>query len=219
MKKIVLKSSLITAALIATAAFAQMGPGMRGGMGQMQGSQGNPEAGKGIATQVCAACHGANGNSIQAAFPHLAGQKENYLYNQLLNFSSGARQNEPMAGIVSGLTDRDKQDVAAYFSRQARNANPVSPKAWPTQSGQRLFMQGDPARQIPACANCHAEGAQMARRASPPLLDGLQSEYIEAQLIAMRNGTRTRAMMMPMIASRLTDGEIKAVAAYVGNTR
>lgn len=193
--------------------------GMRGGMGQAQVSQGEPEGGKAIATQVCAACHGVNGNSIQAAFPRLAGQKENYLYRQLLNFASGARQNELMAGIVSGLTDRNMQDVAAYFSRQARNANPELPKDLASPNGQRIFTQGDPARQIPACANCHGEGAQMARRASPPLLDGLSSGYVEAQLSALKNGTRSQAMMMPMIASRLTDVEIKAVAAYLGNTR
>lgn len=192
---------------------------MRGGMGQMQASQSDPEAGKGIATQVCAACHGANGNSIQAVFPRLAGQKENYLYRQLLNFASGARQNELMAGIVSGLTDRNKQDVAAYFSRQARTTNPELPKVQPNQIGERLFTQGDSARQIPACVNCHAEGAQMARRASPPLLDGLPSEYIEAQLNALKNGARSQAMMMPMIASRMVEGDIKAVAAYLGNTR
>jgi len=194
-----------------------MGVGMRGGMGQMQVSQGNPVAGKGIATQVCAACHGADGNSIQAAFPRLAGQKESYLYSQLLNFASGARQNELMAGIVSGLSERNKQDVAAYFSRQVSNVNPVSPNTRVSQIGQRLFMQGDPARQIPACANCHAEGAPMARRANPPLLDGLRAEYIETQLHALKNGTRTQAMMMPMIASRLTDADIKAVATYLGN--
>ena len=219
MKKIALTTSFITAALIATTAFAQMGPGMRSGMGQMQVSQGNPEAGKSIATQVCSTCHGGDGNSIQAAFPRLAGQKENYLYNQLLNFATGARQNELMAGIVSGLSDRNKQDVAAYFSRQARNPDPVLPNVRISQIGQRLFMQGDPARQIPACANCHVEGAPMARRANPPLLNGLQAEYIETQLYALKNGTRTQAMMMPMIASRLTDGDIKAVAVYLGNAR
>lgn len=73
-------------------------------------------AGKQKAEQVCAACHGANGVSAVADFPKLAGQYNEYLIRALKDYKSGARKNPIMADQASKLSERDIDDVAAYFS-------------------------------------------------------------------------------------------------------
>ena len=221
--------SLVTILVVASATSAQtfgpgagMGMGRGMGMGPMVISNGDPAVGSRVATQVCAACHSADGNSTQAAFPKLAGQKESYLYGQLRNFASGARKNEIMAGIVAGLNDEAMQDAAAYFSRQSVKPGipeTVTANARLAEAGGVLFAYGDPSRRIPACVICHGDGPNMGRHATFPLLQGQHAEYIATQLVALKSGTRTQAMMMPMIASRLGDGDIKAVATYLAGAR
>jgi cytochrome c553 len=80
---------------------------------------GDPAAGKEKAQQVCAACHGADGNSATADFPRLAGQHADYLASALQQYKSGKRKNAIMAGFVSTLSDKDMADLAAYFSLQS----------------------------------------------------------------------------------------------------
>lgn len=67
---------------------------------------------------VCAACHGADGNSPAPDFPRLAGQYEDYLYRALLDYKSGARKNAIMQGQVAALEKADMADLAAYFASQ-----------------------------------------------------------------------------------------------------
>ena len=78
---------------------------------------GNPEAGKEKA-RACAACHGPDGNSTAADFPKLAGQHYDYLVKTLRDYKSGARKNAIMAPQVANLTQRDFEDLAAYYSHQ-----------------------------------------------------------------------------------------------------
>lgn len=80
-------------------------------------SAGNIAAGK-QKSQVCAACHGADGNSTNAQFPRLAGQYEDYLIKVLQDYKTGARKNPIMAGFAGGLSPQDMEDLAAYFSHQ-----------------------------------------------------------------------------------------------------
>jgi cytochrome c553 len=200
------------------------GMGMGGGNGMARWgpwhvSRGDPAAGKAMVAQVCAACHGEDGNSIQPLYPRLAGQKESYLYTQLRNFASGQRKNDIMAGMVAALDDKAMQDVSAYFSRQQAKRPGIAGKATSIAVGRRLYDQGDANRQIPACVNCHTAGQDLGRRVAFPLLAGQRPEYVAAQIRAMRDGTRDHALMMPMIAARLSEKEIDALATYVGGVR
>lgn len=79
---------------------------------------GDVEAGKQLVTTVCAACHGADGNSELPANPKLAGQYESYLIKSLKDYRSGDRKNPIMAGFAASLSDEDINNVAAYFSSQ-----------------------------------------------------------------------------------------------------
>ena len=79
---------------------------------------GDPAAGKEKAQQVCAACHGADGNSAAPDFPKLAGQHPDYIAAALHQYKSGKRKNAIMAGFAATLSDKDMADLAAYFSSQ-----------------------------------------------------------------------------------------------------
>lgn len=77
----------------------------------------NPEAGK-EKSRTCAACHGADGNSATADFPRLAGQHYDYVLKALRDYKTGKRKNAIMAPQVANLSQRDMEDLAAYFSHQ-----------------------------------------------------------------------------------------------------
>ena len=78
----------------------------------------NLDAGKAKAAEVCAACHGADGNSPSPDFPKLAGQHRDYLAKALRDYKSGARKNAIMQGFAAALTTDDIDNLAAYYSAQ-----------------------------------------------------------------------------------------------------
>lgn len=185
-----------------------------------------PDAANGqkIATQVCAACHAADGNSVAAANPKLAGQIADYLYRQLANFKPQAgkkaeRENAVMAGMVANLSAADMKDVAAYYAVQKLKPAKASNKEL-AALGQKLYRGGNAASGMPACAGCHGPtGAGMPSQY--PRIAGQFAEYIEAQLKAFRAGTRANDPngMMRGVAVRMNDREIQAVAEYVAGLR
>ena|SRR5438128_4758432 len=78
----------------------------------------NPEAAKKIVTEVCQACHGADGNSTTADYPKLGGQRPDYLAKALRDYKSGLRKNPIMAGFAGTLSKQDIENLAAYFGAQ-----------------------------------------------------------------------------------------------------
>ena len=117
-----------------------------------------PDAAKGqtIASQVCAACHAADGNSIGPANPKLAGQGYDYLHKQLLNFKpqggkKAERENAVMLGMVANLSGADMQNVAAYFSGQKLKPAKATDKDL-AALGQKLYRGGNAATGVAACA-------------------------------------------------------------------
>src|ERR1700737_2330804 len=71
-----------------------------------------------IVTQICAACHGADGNSVSPVNPSIAGQHAEYITLQLMNFKSGIRNNPVMASMAAPLTPEDMRSLGVYFSQQ-----------------------------------------------------------------------------------------------------
>ncbi len=88
---------------------------------------GDPEAGKAKAAS-CAACHGADGNSVNPEWPKLAGQHEAYLAKQLYYFQDGERENATMKGMVLNLSDQDMQDIAAFYASQKTTIGEADPE-------------------------------------------------------------------------------------------
>jgi cytochrome c553 len=78
-------------------------------------ASGNAEAGKKKAT-TCFACHGADGNAVDAQYPRLAGQYDEYIQQALHEYKDGRRNNAIMKGMDAALSDQDIEDIAAYFS-------------------------------------------------------------------------------------------------------
>ncbi len=185
-----------------------------------------PDAAKGqnIATQVCAACHAADGNSAAAANPKLAGQFYDYLHKQLVNFKpqggkKAERDNAVMAGMIANLSPADLKDVAAFYASQKLKAATAKDKEL-AALGQKIYRGGNAASGVAACAGCHGpSGAGMP--AQYPRISGQFAEYVEAQLKAFRAGTRTNDPngMMRGVAVRMNDREIQAVAEYVAGLR
>ena len=83
-----------------------------------QTQAGDFEAGKKKAAEVCAACHGPDGNSPVPDFPRLAGQYEDYIVASLKKYKNGKRTNPIMVGMAATLSEEDVKNVATYFSRQ-----------------------------------------------------------------------------------------------------
>ena len=180
--------------------------------------------GQSIAGKVCAACHGADGNSPTSANPKLASQVPEYLQKQLGNFKPAPgkraeRENPIMGGMVAGLSTADIRDVAAYYA--AQRAKPGAVKTQDALAlGRKIWRGGDMTKGLPACAACHgATGAGLP--AQYPRLAGQYAEYTEAQLKAFRSGERRNDAnkMMQAIAARMSDPEIRAVADYIAGLR
>jgi len=80
-------------------------------------AKGDPAAGQQKA-QVCAACHGQNGHSIDPTYPNLAGQHESYLVKALADYRAQRRANPIMAPMAANLSDQDIEDLAAWYAGQ-----------------------------------------------------------------------------------------------------
>jgi cytochrome c553 len=179
--------------------------------------------GQQLAGQVCAACHGADGNSTAVTNPKLASQHADYTFKQLQNFRPKAanvqpeRPNPIMTGIASTLSEQDMRDLAAYYATQPLKPA-VAKNKETVELGQRIYRAGIGDKGVPACAGCHAaNGAGIP--AQYPRLQGQWAEYHEAQLVAFRQGARKNSVQMTAIASRMSDLEIKAVSDYMAGLR
>lgn len=180
---------------------------------------GDPAKAQPIANQICAACHGADGNSPLPMNPSLAGQHPEYLFKQLNEFKSGGRNNAVMTGMVAGLSAGDMRNLAAYYAAQKPSESAARDKDLVTQ-GRKLFRGGNVATGVAACAGCHSpNGAGIPSQY--PRLAGQHPEYVIAQLKAFRAGERANdsSNIMRAVAAPLTDKEIAALAEYVSALR
>lgn len=167
-----------------------------------------------IATTVCFACHGENGNSITPIFPKLAGQQRAYIAKQLKEFASGKRANDIMVPIIQELSDADLAGLGAWFSEQKPAPGKVEDAELATV-GKRLFHEGNVSTGLPACAGCHQDDARGNERF--PRLAGQHQAYAIAQMNNFKNGTRTndRGRVMRAVAERMSADEMEAVAEYI----
>ncbi len=179
---------------------------------------------KQIAESICIACHNADGNSPLPANPKLAGQHADYLYKQMREFKSwdGAtpvRENAVMTAMIASVEEADMRALAEYYS--SFELQPESTKNLETVDlGQHIWRAGIADKGVPACAGCHGpNGAGMP--AQYPRISGQFAEYTEAQLKAFRDGVRMNdpSRMMQMVALKMTDAEMKAVADYAAGLR
>ncbi|WP_295386031.1 c-type cytochrome [uncultured Thiodictyon sp.] len=176
---------------------------------------GDAKAGEEKAGTICIACHGPLGNSVNPVWPKLAGQHPEYIYKQLMDFKSGARQNVLMTTQAAALTDQDVLNAAAYFSQQKQDGGAADPTL--AKQGEVLYRGGNPETGVPACSGCHGPAGLGAGLAKFPRISGQHADYVSQTLGMFRSGTRANDPngMMRGVAARLTDQEIAAVAQYV----
>ena len=177
-----------------------------------------------VAAQVCAACHAADGNSVAAANPKIAGQIPEYLQKQLADFkvkgaAKPARESAIMNGMAANLSDADIKGLAAYYAGQSLKPAAASDKDL-AALGQKLWRGGDAAQGVPACGGCHGPGGA-GMPAQFPKLSGQFPEYLAAQLTAFREGRRANDAngVMRGVAARMNDRQIRAVAEYAAGLR
>lgn len=178
-----------------------------------------PDLAKGgqLSSQVCAACHTADGSRGSPANPILQGQHPEYLVKQLTEFKAGKRKNAIMQGMAAPLSEEDMRNVAAFYA--SKTAKPGFAKNKDTVAlGEKIYRGGIAERNVPACAACHGPtGAGIP--AQYPRLGGQHGDYIEAQMVAFRSGARANSAQMTGVAARMNDREIKAVSDYIAGLR
>ncbi|MDD5248053.1 MAG: c-type cytochrome [Rhodocyclaceae bacterium] len=170
-----------------------------------------------LAVQVCAICHGVDGNSTSPAFPRLAGQQAAYIVNQLKNFRAQGRSDpagsEYMWGLSHHLTDAQIDDIAAYYAKQKVVAPdvPTDPKLM--AAGKDIFENGVPAQNVIACAACHGPKGQGIE--AFPRIANQHADYIVKQLNVFQINQGRPGTPMEFIAHPLTGDNKDAVAAYL----
>lgn len=176
-------------------------------------------------TAMCAACHGADGNSAAPTFPKLAGLGEKYLLKQLVDIRDGARPVPTMVGQLDGKSDQDLADIAAYYAGQARSGGQADPAL--VELGEKVYRAGVAERKVAACTACHSPNGDGNTAAGFPALAGQHADYIAAQLKAYRTGYEDASgrtndgdtKIMRTNAFGLSDKEIEAVSSYISGLK
>ena len=177
------------------------------------------EKGKTVSA-MCAACHGADGNSTNPIWPKIAGQHANYIVKQLHDFKSGARVNAQMQPIAASLSDEDMANVAAYYANQKSKPGKADPEF--IELGEKIYRAGNHETHVPACMACHGPAGAGNPGASYPAVAGQHAEYTIKQLNAFdiedrendHNSKDTNNVMRKVVGP-MTKAEIEAVAEYI----
>mgnify|MGYP000255309791 CR=1 FL=1 len=180
---------------------------------------GDAEAGAGKVA-MCGACHGADGNSTSGNFPKLAGQGDRYLLKQLVDIKEGNRVVVEMTGMLDNFNEQDLADIAAYFSSNTMAGGVADPEL--AELGEKLYRGGRLETGLPACTGCHSPTGKGNEPAGFPHLAGQHAAYTVKQLTAFREGDRTNdgdTRIMQMVAEKLSNRDIEAVANYIQGLR
>ncbi len=183
----------------------------------VQSAAADLDRGKQLA-QTCVACHGGEGEGMASGnFPRLNILTANYMAKQLRDLKSGTRNSPIMQPFVASLNDEQMRDISAWFA--AQTGSPPAPSDVDPELlalGEKLAQRGDWDRYLPACHSCHGPKNQGVGDAFPALA-GQHASYMELQLNAWRDGSRDNdpQHLMLAVAERMSDKDIKAVAAWL----
>lgn len=177
---------------------------------------GSAEAGQ-AKSVTCAACHGADGNSVTAIWPSLAGQHATYTARQLQAYKDGERLDPGMQGFATTLSEQDMQDLGAYYATRAIAPKGADPES--IETGERIYRGGIPERSIAACIACHGPRGKGNPLAGYPRISHQHADYLATTLRAYQSGARRSDagsnQMMRDVAELLLDEEIDALASYM----
>ena len=167
---------------------------------------------------ICAACHGADGNSMVPQWPKLAGQHAAYLERQTNLIKSGARPVPEMVGIVASMSEQDFADISAFFASQKNNGG-VADEAL-SATGAKIWRAGNAETGVPACMACHGPGGEGNPLSGYPALAGQHGVYTSKMLERFRSGENwgdkdANSNVMNGVAERLSDDEIAALSSFI----
>jgi len=165
----------------------------------------------------CFICHGVDGESSSPAFPRLAGQNAAYVARQLSDYKSGKRKSSTMQPMVEALNADDFQALGAFFASRPSHGHEVQDPEL-AQVGRFIHLRGNPWTGVASCATCH--GADARGSQTLPRLAGQHAQYTENQLRQFNKRERTNDnAVMHGIASKLSELELRAVAAYLSGLK
>ena len=165
---------------------------------------------------TCAACHGADGNSVNPDWPKLAGQHASYIEKQLHDFRADKRADPVMSAQAKGIKSKsDIADLEAYFSSKKIKLGSGAPDK--VALGEALYRGGNLTSGVAACSGCHSPDGAGNPAAKFPKIAGQQTKYVIKQLKSFKTGARSNdtGKMMRNIAIKMTDAEMEAVAEYI----
>lgn len=165
----------------------------------------------------CFICHGAAGESSSPVFPRLAGQNSAYVAQQLSDYKSGRRKSSTMQPMVEDLSPADMKALGDWFASRPTQGHPVADTEL-AGVGKFVYFRGNPYAGVAACATCH--GADAHGSTTLPRLAGQHAQYTENQIKLFNKRERTNDnAVMHAIASKLSELEVKAVAAYLSGLK
>lgn len=186
--------------------------------------KGDAAKGEQIATQVCASCHNADGNSVIPINPSLAGQHAEYITKQLNDFKAqedkpAQRENPVMGAMVAPLSAEDMKNLAAYYARQTPKPGGAKDKEL-AEEGEKIYRGGNLETNVPACSGCHSPNGSGLPPVYPRLA-GQHADYTAAQLRAFRTEERANDAnkVMHAIATRMSEKEMQAVSEFISGLR
>lgn len=169
--------------------------------------------GEAIVQATCFMCHGVEGESASPVFPRLAGQNAAYVQRQLQDYKSGRRKSSTMQPMVADLSEEDFKALGVFFATRPTHIHPVDDPEL-AAVGRYIYRHGNPDAGVAACASCHGDDAHGT--ATLPRLAGQHMHYTVNQLRQFNRRERTNDnAVMHAIASKLSELETKAVAAYI----
>ncbi|MBU1665612.1 MAG: cytochrome c4 [Gammaproteobacteria bacterium] len=167
------------------------------------------------AANICAGCHGADGNSVATTFPKLAGQQKKYLLKELTDYKSGKRVSEIMAPFMVTLSEADLAELAAYYAKQKPTPGVPGDPAM-LAVGKALYLKGNSKTDVPSCDGCHEENGNGDGKF--PRVAGQHVDYALDQFRLYAAGKRTNgARVMQTVAERMSEQETRAVAEYMAS--
>jgi cytochrome c553 len=171
-------------------------------------------------SKPCAVCHGSNGQSLNPAWPHLAGQQSDYLKKQLIDLKTGETRHadDAMRPFILNLTSEDISNLADFYAKQPRPTGSHHLRR-KNQQGETLYRYGNPDKDILPCIACHGADAKGNGLPGFPALRGQQITYISHQLAAFKTGARHNdpGHTMHRITENMSADDIYALAHYLAS--
>jgi cytochrome c553 len=171
--------------------------------------------GAGGAANACFTCHGLDGGGDGLAAPRLAGMDAGYLQKQMEDYASGLRPDDAMTRIAKALDQKGRREVAAYYAALPAPATAPASNA----PAPALYLNGDPARGVVACASCHGADGQGTGRGGNPQIVGQPFAYTLEQIERWKSGDRRNDPRGVMAAAvkPLSDAEARAIATWLSS--